>query len=331
MADTVNIGVIGCGRMATRLARKCVEMGRARIVAVADPDPDALGAAAAEFNAERARDFEALCARSDVDAVIVGSPGAAHLDNVLAAAANKKPVFCEKPLGLNVAQCDQMIAACEQAGVSLFVGQVLRLFPLFWQSHLTLNEGVIGDARAMSIIRAGYPKAFDTGWRSRRAESGGLLLEINAHELDYMRFLLGEAKEVYARMENVTGRTDHEDQAFVTVTFRNGASATLHSSVASPIDEFRAHIVATNGNMVHGGFSGTLRYRTHEGNAVEIHPADVGVGDPYDRELDSWLDSLTLGTPPLFTGADGRAAVAIAEAAYRSADLGRPVALDEQG
>jgi len=327
--EIVNIGVIGCGSMAKDLARRCEALGKGRIVAVSDPDPAALAAAADEFNAAPEADFEALCRRSDVDAVLVGSPGGAHMDNVLAAAAHKKPVYCEKPLAINVAQCDRMIAACEAAGVPLFVGQVLRLLPLFWQSHVTIAEGKIGEPRAVSVTRTGFSGLFQKGWRTQRAMAGGTLLEVNAHEFDYLRFLLGEPKEVYARLDNLLGLMDYEDQGFVIVTFESGATGCLHTSLSSPLGEYRVSIQGTKGNIVHGGFGDTLRYKTIDGESGEIAAKDVPVPNAYDRELESWLDSLTKGTTPLFTGADGRAAVAMAEAAYRSAEANRPVAIAE--
>lgn len=327
--DIVNIGVIGCGGMAKDLARRCVKLGKGRITAVSDPNPEALAAAASEFHAAPEVDFEALCRRADVDAVLVGSPGGAHMENVLAAAAHKKPVYCEKPLAVNVAQCNRMIAACEAAGVPLFVGQVLRLFPLFWQSRLTIDEGKIGTPRAASVTRTGFSGLFKSGWRTQRAMTGGMLLEINAHEFDYLRFLFGEPKEVYARLDNLLGLMDYEDQGFVLVTFESGATGCLHTSLSSPIGEYRVSIQGTKGNIVHGGFGGTLKYQTIDGESGEIEAKDVPVPSPYDRELESWLDSLKKGTPPLFTGADGRAAVAMAEAAYRSAEENRPVAIAE--
>lgn len=327
--DMVNIGVIGCGGMAKDLARRCVNMGRARIVAVSDPSPEALAIAKGEFNTDAVADFEQLCKREDVDAVIIGSPPAAHLENVLAAATNKKSIYCEKPLGLNVAECNRMIEACRQAGVRLFVGQVLRLFPFMWHTHQLLKSGELGTARAVAITRTGYSSLFHSGWRTQRAYAGGLLLEMNAHELDYMRFLLGEPVEVYAHTDNIFGRMDYEDQAFVMVSFENGGSGCLHSSLSSPVGEYRMHIQATRGNITHGGFGGTLQYKTIDGKGEELRLADLPSTNPYNRELDSWLDSITIGTEPLFTGEDGRAAVAMAEAAYRSAEEGRPVKIAE--
>ena len=320
----MNIGIIGCGGIAKRLARHATNVG-GRIVSAADPAPEALKSFAADFDVEQFESDTSLCDSRTVEAVIVASPPGCHLENILAAAASRKPIFCEKPLGLSVAECDRMIAACNSAGVPLYVGQVLRLFPLFWHSHELVVEGKIGVPRALSITSTGYSPAFATGWRTNKELTGGLLLEINAHELDYMRFMLGEPVEVYARTDNIVGRMEYEDQAFLMVTFESGATATLHTSMSSPIGEYRVHMQGTEGNLVHTGFGGSLRWRNLDGEEAEIKPEDLNLPDPYARELENWLDSLKTGVQPYFTGADGRAAVATAEAAYRSAADNRPV------
>jgi predicted dehydrogenase len=327
--DNVSIGVIGCGKMARDLAHRCLRSGRCRIAAVYDPDPQALFDAAAELLAEPVRGLEELCARPDVDAVIVGSPPGAHLEGVLAAAAARKPVYCEKPLGISVAECDKMIAACRRAGVPLFVGHVLRLFPLFRQSLRPIADGVIGKPRAISVTRASYSTAFHSGWRAKRSLAGGLLLEVHTHELDYMRAVLGQPQRVTARIDNLLGGMEYEDQCYVLVDFVGGASGLLHGSMSSPVGEYRVHIQGTGGNMVHGGFSGSIKYQQVGGQPQEVPLGEISGQNPYDRELASWIDSLTFGTEPLFTGEDGRIAVAMAECAYRSAASGRTVALSE--
>lgn len=328
--NQLRIGVIGCGRMASELARRCVATGRAVITGISDPDPAAISAGVEEFGARAFDSHAALCRSDIVDAVLVGSPPGAHLDNVLIAADSGKHVYCEKPLATSVADCTRMITACADAGVRLFVGQVLRLFPLFWESRQILDAGILGAPRSISVTRSGMGgETFSQGWRATRALSGGMLMEINAHEIDYMRFIMGDAVEVYARFESIMGQWDYEDQGFVMISFASGAMGMLHTSLSSPVGEYRVHIQAQKGNILHGGFGGALQWRTEDGESGEVRPDDVGVPNPYDRELLSWIGSLLDGSEPLFTGADGRAAVAIAEAAYRSADLGRPVRISE--
>jgi predicted dehydrogenase len=322
----VDIGIIGCGGIARRLGRHSTAVG-GKVVAASDPFPESLSAFSNEFGARAFVDAESLCRSDSVEAVIIASPPGCHLENVLTAAAAGKPIFCEKPLGIDVAECDRMIDACESAGIPLYVGQVLRLFPLFWHSHELVKQGRIGVPRALAITRTGYSPGFAAGWRCRRDMTGGLLLEINAHELDYMRFLLGEPVEVYARMDNILGRMEYEDQAFVMVTFKSGAVATLHSSMSSPIGEYRVHLQGTEGNLIHSGFGGSLKWKRLDGEETEVTPDDLGLPDPYARELKNWMDSLSGSIQPFFTGTDGRAAVAMAEAAYRSAAESRPIGL----
>src|SRR5262249_10151959 len=158
-----------------------VKMGRARIAAIHDIDPEALAARSAEFDAEPVADIHALVGRSDIDAFLVGSPGRSHHDNVLALAPAGKPIYSEKPPCTTVALCDEMIAVCKRHGAKLFVGQVLRLLPLFWKSHEIIESEAIGTPRLCSITRTGRGTFFGNGWRTRFEQSGGLLLEVNSH------------------------------------------------------------------------------------------------------------------------------------------------------
>ena len=209
-----------------------------------------------------------------------------------------KPVFCEKPLGLSVTQCDRMVAACRDAGVELFVGQVLGLFPLFRKSLELIAAGVLGVPRAVSVTRAMCSGPYRKGWRTRRATTGGRILEVNVHELDYMRRILGEPVEVYAKIQNILGHTDYEDLGFVMVEFAGGGVGCLHTSNASPAGEYRAHIQGTRGSMIHGGFKGTLEYQTLDGAREQFASPDVQRENPYELELGLWLDSIATKTPP---------------------------------
>lgn len=322
----VNLAVIGCGQMASDLTRRCVKLGRARIAAIHDPNAKTLAERAAEFGADMVPNIDDLVQRSDVDAFLVGSPPLYHHANVLAVAPTGKPIYCEKPLCTTVALCDEMIAVCRQHDVKLFVGQVLRLFPLFWKSHEILQEGQLGTPQVLSVTRAGRSNQFVSGWRTRQAESGGMLLEVNSHELDYMLFLMGEADTVFALGRNLTHNADFDDAIFVQIHFKNGGIGMLHSSLSSPIGEYRVHIQCTNGNMVHGGWGGDLRYQAFDsGESTVVKREDLNDRpDPYDWELISFFDWIRDDTTPFFTGETGRANVAVAEAAYRSLQTGIP-------
>jgi len=322
----INLAVIGCGSMAGELTRKSVKSGRARIAAIYDPDAETLQKRCEEFNAEPVYQFSDLLSRTDlaIDAFLVGSPPLYHYDNILALAPAGKPIYCEKPLCTTVARCDEMIRVCHENGAKLFVGQVLRLFPLFWKSHEIVESGEVGEPKVITVRRSGFGGAFTIGWRKSFEVSGGLLLEVNSHELDYMLFIMGEAESVLATGFNLTHHGDFDDSLMVQIRFKNGGIGMLHSSVSSPVGEFGIHIQCSNGNIIHSGFGGELKYQVfNTPKPIVIKREELNdMPDPYDWELLSFFDWVEHDTPPLFTGETGRANVAVAEAAYRSLTSG---------
>lgn len=321
----LNLAVIGCGNMASGLVRHSLQMGRARIAAIHDIDPAALAAKSAEFDAEPVADVRGLLGRSDIDAFLVGSPPLYHHENVLAVAAEGKPIYSEKPLCTTAALCDEMIDACRRHGSKLFVGQVLRLFPLFQKAREVIDSGVVGAPRAVSIQRTGRALHFLGNWRASLAISGGPILETDSHELDYMLSLLGEPTTVYAQGTNVNGAGDYPDTFFVQVGFKSGAFGFLYGGNADSIGAFRTTIQCAKGTIAHDGFNGDLRYRAFDAEeAVVIPRSDLNDRpDPYVQELTSFFDWIEKDTPPLFTGETGRANVAVADAAYRSMASGQ--------
>lgn len=325
----LNLAIIGCGKMASTLARHTLTLGRARIAAIHDIDPQRLATACAEFGAEPVEDIHTLVPRTDIDAFLVGSPGLYHHANVLAVAPAGKPIYSEKPLCTTVPLCDEMIETCRRYGAKLFVGQVLRLFPLFWKSHEVIESGVLGAPKLISITRAGRGLHYASGWRSSLAESGGPLLETHAHELDYLLFLLGEPETVFMQGLNLNGYGDYVESLLLQIKFKNGSLGMLHGSNASPIGEYRVHIQCEKGNLLHGGFGGELRYRAFDSDEATVITRDdlSDRPDPYQWELTSFFDWIEKDTPPLFTGETGRANVAVADAAYRSLASGRPESL----
>ncbi len=320
----LRLGVLGCGNMAFGLLDHLVKMNRVEVTGIFDPNPAQLAKAVEKYGGDPITTQAEIAERTDFDIYLVASPPLYHEENILAVAPHGKPIYSEKPLCTTVESCNRTIEVCRQYGAKLFVGQVLRLFPLFWESKQILDTGVIGEPKLCSITRAGRGEFFSHGWRTNHSETGGLLLEVNSHELDYLYFLFGEAQSVFAQAHQLNGWGDVLDALLVQITFRNGAIAVLHSSNSSPVGEYRVHIQATNGNMVHGGFGGEIQYRSFDATeTTTVRAADLNYGDPYARELTSFLDWVEHDSTPLFTGETGRVNVAIAEAAYRSIASGR--------
>jgi predicted dehydrogenase len=320
----IGIGMTGCGGMGTSLVREMIKVEGARLTAAHDVDPQAAKRVTDELGGEVEKNYEDLLGRSDVDAVVVATPGFLHRDPVIQAAKASKHVFCEKPMALNLDDCDMMIAACREAGVNLMIGQVLRLLPVFKESARIVREE-LGKPLAMSTLRmSGW--GYREGWRATIEKSGGMLLEVNVHEFDYLRFVCGEPVEVFA----CGGRLAHdyidfEDTVFSSFKFQNGAIGNLRALVSSAIGQYTGEIICKEGALSYDNHTGTIRYRRYDGDEVTITKDQLPEFGGVAEETSEFVQSIKENRAPTITGEDGRIAVEMALAVRRSIREGEPV------
>ena len=123
---TIGYAIVGTGYFGAELGRIMKEQEGAKIVAVYDPEN--AETVAKELGCDVETDLDKLCSRDDVDAVLVASPNYLHKESVLVAARHKKHVFCEKPIALCYADCDEMVRACKENGVIFMAGHVMNFF-----------------------------------------------------------------------------------------------------------------------------------------------------------------------------------------------------------
>ena len=142
-------------------------------------------------------DADALINDPDIDAVYIATPPGSHKEYTIKAAKAGKPVYVEKPMARNVAECQEMIAACEEAGVPLYVAYYRRAQPRFLKIKELLENKAIGDVRFVSTTQ--YQKASEDvmdsenlPWRVQpHLAGGGLFFDLASHTLDLLDFLLG--------------------------------------------------------------------------------------------------------------------------------------------
>ncbi len=324
--ESLGVGLVGCGVMGECLARQLVALPQARLVAVADPVCERAEALGAELSTEVLCDAEALWERTDIDVVLIAVPGYLHRPLVEAAASASMHIFCEKPLALTVSDCDAMIARTASAGVALGVGQVLRYYPAFAKAKEIADAGTLGKPFSAVLIRVGGGWGEPSGarWRLERAKSGGLLLEVSAHELDFLRVMLGEPTSVSAAGGQYVHRNqDYEDMVHVQIRFAGGGAGTLIAGQTGSLGGYQVRVYYTGGTLFFDGWK-TLCYQPFDGEEVVLGPEALPDEDPVRWELRLFLDALLEGRPPPVTGEDGRMAVAMAEAAYASLESGLP-------
>jgi predicted dehydrogenase len=320
----IGIGITGCGGMGTSLVREMVKVEGAKLTAAHDVDPQAANKVTGELGGEVVNSYEDLLGRSDVDAVVVATPGYLHRDPVIQAAKASKHVFCEKPMALNLEDCDMMIDACKEAGVNLMIGQVLRLIPVFKESARIVREE-LGKPLAMSTLRMGG-WGYRQGWRATIEKSGGMLLEVNVHEFDYLRFVCGEPVEVFAcggRL--VHDYIDFEDTVFSSFKFQNGAIGNLRAVVSSAIGQYTGEIICKEGALSYDNHTGTIRYRKFDGDEITLTRDQLPEFGGVAEETSEFVHSIMENRKPDITGEDGRIAVEMALAVRRSIREGIPV------
>ncbi|WJY20334.1 inositol 2-dehydrogenase [Fontisubflavum oceani] len=183
----LRLGILGCGRIGQVHAQSIGQVPNAELVAVADAMPAAADALASTSGAE-ARAAEDILSAGDIDAVVIGTPTDTHFDLIQAAAANRKAIFCEKPIDMDVARIRACIDAVEAAGVAFMSGFNRRFDPNFAELQRRLREGEIGEVEIVTILsRDPSPPPI-----SYIESSGGLFRDMMIHDFDMARFLLGE-------------------------------------------------------------------------------------------------------------------------------------------
>jgi predicted dehydrogenase len=200
-------------------------------------------------------DAHALIDDPEVDAVYVATPPSSHKQYALMAAAARKPVYVEKPMALNYAECQAMIDACHGEHVPLFVAYYRRALPRFVKVRELLRDGVIGDVRFVNITlhEPAAPNVRDRAslpWRVRpEISGGGLFVDLASHMLDFLDYALGPIVEVRGFTANQARLYEPEDIVTTSFRFESGALATgtWCFTAGSRLD--RTEIVGSDGRI----------------------------------------------------------------------------------
>lgn len=337
----VRVGILGSGFMGRTQAeaiRKWVS--NAELIAVAG------GTRAPQLAKDYEIDLEktvgALLARDDIDAIIVTTPHAVHAEQAILAAENGKHILMDKPMATTVEDCNAMIEACDAAGVNLMVGQTQRFRVVNATAKKLIDEGRIGRVLMMreTQIETGGLENLPP-WQSL-PENVGLLLAHGVHNLDRMRWLIGdEAAQVTAHSGSYREETAVELSSMSLFRFRSGAVGSLWCEWECPAPGFpkassSAWIMGEDGVLDLDAY-GQLRLGIEGSWTIVCEQAPIdwrgkGMLDPirmkaYQLQGQEFVDSILDGRPPSVTGEEGRAAVEMALAAYRSSDTGQMIRL----
>jgi len=340
--DKLRIGIIGSGFMGRTNAETVTRyLKRAELVAIAG---GSRAAALAQDYGVVAESVSALIARHDIDAVLISTPHAEHAGQAVEAAEHGKHILLDKPMATSVADCDRILAATRKAGVKIMImfGQRFRVCNI--EARRLIREGAIGDVKMVLelILASGGLKSLPP-WQSR-PENIGPFIGHAVHNIDRIRWLTGkEITSVSAQIQRDPA-TGNELSTMALLSLTGVAMATVWESWGVPAPIFPrsasgAWISGETGCLDLDAYGELRLNQSGAWQVVAVQPpidwAGQGMLAPvrmaaYQAQHQEFVDSVLENRTPSVTGEDGRAAVAVAEAAYRSAAEGRTIQLEDR-
>ncbi|RUQ99054.1 inositol 2-dehydrogenase [Labedella endophytica] len=329
----LRFGLIGTGRIGQVHARSIAADPDTTLSWVCDPFIAGAEAVSERFGGAVTDDASEVFASGDVDAVLIASPTATHVDLIAAAIEAGIPALCEKPIDLDISRVDSLLPLVRSSGVPVALGFNRRFDPAFASVQSRVAAGEIGALEQLTIVSrdpAAPPAAYV-------AVSGGIFRDMTIHDLDMARFFLPEIVEVTAVGSALfdDGAREHGDfdSAVTTLRASSGATVTIINS--------RHSAVGYDQRLEAFGAEGSLQVANAPTSLVSLSTATVVEGKPpyqnffleryaeaYAAELRAFV-RLVRGessTSPTFE--DGRAALILADAAQRSAEERVSVAVD---
>ncbi|HZY62652.1 MAG TPA: Gfo/Idh/MocA family oxidoreductase [Edaphobacter sp.] len=338
--STVRVGIIGSGFMGRTNAETVTRyLQGAKLIAIAGGSR--APGLAAEYHVASEPSVEALIQRNDIDAVLISTPHAAHASEAVAAAKAGKHLLIDKPMATSVEECDRILEAARAAKVKVMImfGQRFRICNM--EARRLVREGAIGRVRMIQeqILATGGLRALSP-WQSQ-PENFGIFLGHAVHNIDRIRWITGaEVASVSAHVQR-DPESGNEVSTMALLSLTNGAMATLWASWAIPAPIFphgasSSLLAGETGNLDLDAYGELRLGKDNRWTVVaKQEPIDwigEGVLSPirmkaYQMQHQEFIDSIRENRIPSVTGDDGRAAVEVATAAYRSAAEGRTIQL----
>lgn len=227
---TINWGIIGCGNVCEKKSGPSFyKIEHSNLVAVMRRDPDKVKDYAMRHKVDKYyTDADQLIADSQVDAVYIATPPNTHMQYAIKAMQAGKPVYVEKPMGMNSAECEEMIRTSETTNQKLFVAFYRRALPYFLKVKELLESGVIGNVLTVEVKQYRSPRVSDLTssdhtWRVDKDIAGeGYFYDLAPHTLDILDFLLGEITDAKGFSANLGQFYEVKDTISAILKFKSG-------------------------------------------------------------------------------------------------------------
>lgn len=328
----VKVALIGCGTMGRVHCGGYAKIDSVQLVAVCDLNEEKMNALNLPPHTHHYQSFDEMMAQEEFDILDVCLPTYMHKEYAVRAMRAKKHVFCEKPIALTNEDAQEMIACAKENNVKFSVGQVVRLFPMYANAAQQVKDGRLGIPKLIRTTRnQAFPQWSWEGWYQNYSKSGGPIVDLAIHDIDWIIGNFGKVERVYAKA--LGGKVENQDHCMITLRLVNGAIAHVEASWAYPKGStFRTtfEIVGTDAQIEYDSLANApIHYQTYENGAHQdsyLSPV-LGTLEPYCAELLAFVRSVESGTPLTVTGEDAAETLRVVLAALQSAQTGEPVEL----
>jgi UDP-N-acetyl-2-amino-2-deoxyglucuronate dehydrogenase len=338
----LNFALLGCGRISRKHVDAISAADNAKLVAVCDLDEKRARAIATKLDIPHFTSLEEMVKTvPDIDVVNVLTPTGYHAEHTVKVASYGKHVVVEKPMALRLEDADEMILACDRAGVRLFVVKQNRYNLPVQRLRRVLEAGrfgklVMGTVRVRWCRRQEY---YDQdAWRGTWELDGGVLANQASHHVDLLMWMLGDVQSVYAKTATRLVNVETEDTAAVVLQFTNGALGIIEATTATrPVDlEGSLSILGERGTVVIGGFAVnelvTWKFEDHAPDDDTVMeqsrtmPENV-YGFGHQAFIENVTRTIRGQGAALVDGLEGRKSIEVINAIYESVHTGREITL----
>ena len=285
--NTVRWGLIGCGDISRkRVAPALQALPNVDFVSVARSNFALAEEFALKFGARKwYKDWQELLADPEIDAVYIATPVHLHEEQTIAAATAGKHVLCEKPLALNVQECDRMIAACKANKVKFGVAYYRHFYPVIARIKEVITAGEIGQPIIAQVNAFEWNDMSPDNPRywffTREKSGGGPMMDFGCHRIEVLMNIFGRINHVQAFTDNLLHNREVEDTSAAFFKFDSGIRATLTVTHAVFESQDTMDIFGSLGSLrVTGLNRGDLTIKSAQGERIEFRPPHENIQLP---------------------------------------------------
>lgn len=340
----MNFAIVGCGFIAKKHAEAINNIPEAKLVAVCDKIEVAMEPYVKEYGAESFTDLDKMLKDESLDVVCICTPSGLHATLAEQVAAAGKHIVLEKPIAMTISETDRIINAAKKNAVKLAVVHPNRFRPVVQELQKLIENGVFGKiSHANCIVNWNRNQEYydQAPWRGTKEHDGGVLMNQAIHNLDLFLWFMGTPEEVFSMEATRLRAIEAEDVSTGLIKFKSGALGTVQAATTAYPKNFEESITifGEKGTVKIGGANALYFEHIEIEGMTKEEAEDLKAGvkaDPWgipghQRIIEDLIESVKYNREPAVTGEDGKRALELVVAFYKSAEINKIIKFSDKG